>query len=138
MFDGTNFSEPPVVAAVRQLRARLADPDHWTKGAYARHIVDGHIDTCGPEYEGASRFCMVGALMSLRIGKVLLSDVLIELAQTIIRHDDIGTSDHDSQADRALRFVLDFNDNPTTLHEEVIAVADDTITRLLTVEAAHV
>jgi hypothetical protein len=50
----------PTLEVLTKARALIADPAHWTAGAYAR---DDKGNKVGVDAEGACAFCAVGALV---------------------------------------------------------------------------
>lgn len=104
--------------ALRDLRALLADKDHWTKGTTGR-TASGEI--CDSTDSRAVAWCLVGAVYKV-------TD----------RHDYQGR--HADDLSNELRYTLrgrpascglvNFNDNRGTTHGDVLSLIDRTIARL--------
>lgn len=90
-----------------EARAKIADPEHWTQGAFARNYTGS---PCPARSGTAVRWCAVGAVLVFSYEEGLRQSRAAELAAL-----------HDAME----RDIADFNDTHT--HEEVIAAFDRAI-----------
>jgi hypothetical protein len=109
----------PELRILKRVRRRLIPRGSWTRGTNARDAQGDPIHYAG---QRATCWCLVGAVL-LESGttgnEYPATTCFSEIAQTLKRdvQDDINA-------------VWAFNDSAT--HKEVLAVLDDTITRLET------
>ena len=95
-----------IITGIKQL---LSDPDHWTKGAYARYGKD-QAPIC-PDHRSAKCFCLGGALIRLT------RDTLECTAVADLLRGQMGCG-------KKYHTIPQFNDAPETTHEDVIGLLD--------------
>lgn len=112
------------------IRARelIADPYHWLQGEYAQDVCGQGLD---PWDDDVSCMCLVGAVdrAAVELGIVTKPDDCDDL-----RFEHVETAEPVQEAIQALQdalgpsgLVSDFNDDPHTLHEDVITLLDRAI-----------
>ena len=94
---------------ITDMKELLSDPDHWTKGAYARYGKDQA--PIWPNHRSAKCFCLGGALIRLTRNTIECTAVA-DLLRGQIRHG------------KKYYTIPLFNDAPETTHEDVIGVLD--------------
>ena len=102
--------------ALVDARALLADPKHWTQCAIAR---DSRGDWREPHSSGAVCWCIDGAIQRCTDrGAMAVQDLaILAVAEAIGRRDNIWT-------------VVDWNDDDTRSHDEVLDALDRAIARM--------
>lgn len=96
-----------MITDLQATRDLLADPAHWTKGAYARDAIGGDVSPRDPK---ATCFCMRGALDKITdysFGRIFNVKLISRRANG--------------------RSMIDFNDDPTTTHADVLSYLDKAI-----------
>lgn len=93
------------IAVLKSARARISDPEHWTRGALSRNICGDEVSADSPN---ACQWCMVGVL------------------------DISGFSPEVWRAESYLKlttggYIDQFNDHPDTTHADVLAAYDRAI-----------
>ena len=110
------MSEPKklkTITYLRKMRTLLSDPEHWTKGVYARNKDGKHVYAVSEE---AQSFCMVGAM---RVVTQEVDDAIVQVRRTLnpfIPPSPSGDND-----------IVFFNDNPATTHDDVMKVINTAI-----------
>jgi hypothetical protein len=95
---------------LKDVRELLSDPNHWTKGAYARDARDNFREPRAPD---AVKFCLLGALA--RFDASEYEPALSRLAVGVQRRGQNAT-------------LAQFND--ASSHEDVLALLDEAIARM--------
>jgi hypothetical protein len=99
--------------ALKRIRKLLADPKSWKQGTYAK---DAKGNTVQPTDPKATCWCLVGA------ARKVLADTPVSarpaLGPVLL---GMGSTMHD---------LVSFNDYRQRTHAEVVALLDETITRL--------
>lgn len=117
---------------LKTARDLIADPERWTKGAYARHR-DGEL--CAIEDKGACQWCAIGALFwATDVADTDEADEEIEDIST--ERFAMGMLYDATCALGARGGVAEFNDAPERTHEEVMALYDKAIALAAEREAA--
>lgn len=98
---------------LKDARQLLADPKHWSKGAYAR--TQYGLLSIAVSSPKAACFCLIGAIK--RVGGTEQSDEVYCLA-SIIAPTVVLPNAVD---------VIDFNDATSTTHADVLALLDKAI-----------
>ena len=95
------------VEILKQARARIAEANRWTKGAFARSFdgVDVH-----PDSDLACMWCLDGALMQAANGLSTPYYSAFSAIQAAVRYNPIS-----------------FNDDPKTTHADVLNALDRAI-----------
>ena len=101
--------------AVREL---LSDPEHWTRGAFARDAQGGEISPASPE---AACWCIGGAAMYMASEPGWDFIQLLDASLPVLRAvgDVIGCTD--------VGFIGDWQDAPDRTHAEVLDALDRAI-----------
>jgi hypothetical protein len=106
--NSSSQSVDSTLAGLRAIRELLSDPARWCKGSWARDVAGKKI---GPSQEGACRWCLDGAVLTLAGD---YQDVEVAL----------------NKAAASLKFptgYIHLNDHPTTDHATVLACIDTAI-----------
>lgn len=99
-------------------RERIANPENWTQGYFARDAQDREVDLKSPK---ACSFCSIGAVKAAspeNLDPEIESEACQALRQTIAAEFVIPSS------------VVAFNDAHYRKHEDVLRLFDATIERL--------
>jgi hypothetical protein len=101
---------------LRAARETIADPKHWTQGAYARDKHGVPVDSLRGE---GCTFCTFGAVRHV-VAKENAEYFEAEVAlDSSVPRDGMG----------ATIGAINFNDAPTTTHADVLALFDRAIAR---------
>lgn len=104
---------------LKQARALIASPEHWTQGALA-HTCDGGV--CGPTDPDATNWCAIGAVWSATHGnKPQIVDSIAALADVVPNRGPI------TQIELQEARVQRYNDNPATDHQTILDLFDRAI-----------
>lgn len=96
---------------LKAARAKIANPENWTRGVYARTKDD---ECTNPNTADACKFCVLGSLHSVTTGMSQFCEVTHELRQYIPEPKMLSL----------------FNDNESTTHADVLKLFDTAIERL--------
>jgi len=103
----TTAAEPSVADVLRAARAKIAEPEHWAKGADALNAAGKWAD---PLSADAVSWCAIGALGVSGRYWMQACDLMESLLP-----------------DSCDRDVARFNDDPTTTHADILALFDRAI-----------
>jgi len=116
------------IRLLKAAKRRIRYPSRWVRCLYAVNDDNHRVD---PEDVTAVAWCTIGALRNTAYRLKLdyaLPDAAIELARTI----DAYAADQDN----AVQMVQEYNDAPSTGHNDVMPLFDETIERLQQEEKA--
>lgn len=93
---------------LRKAREVIANPEHWTRGAYAKDVNGNEVNFAG---KTACKFCAAGAIFRAHGGNYAIQALTAELPKTS-------------------NTVITFNDWSRRKHSEVLALYDRAIATL--------
>jgi len=126
---------------LRTAREIISDPEHWTKGVYARNASSVQVDTNSAT---AVRFCATGCIKRAT-GKVVAAAVNSNVDLTLINivedfpevgypHlwaiKELDSALSDCLEEHTLDRVVYYNDHPETTHADILALFDKAIEKL--------
>lgn len=111
-------------------KALIAEPDHWTKGSFARKGQDGI--GIAPNDPNATCYCSFGAIMCVTSYNTPASifDEMGKIATRLLAERDPAI-----EVDPGKNPIVFFNDHPTTTHEDVMLLFNQSIALLTEVPA---
>lgn len=95
-------------AVLVAIKSRLASPDAWTRGAYARDVYNQPVSCIRPS---ACKWCLAGAL----------------LADDMVGGEECWTLFTRIVNERGFSDIATFNDDPLTTYANVLQVLDEAI-----------